>query len=438
MTSFRPATLTLLAAGAGVLLATAAPAEPPDTNYDESKVKAYTLPDPLLLRDGHKVSDASGWRRLRRPQLLELFRTNVYGRTPERALPVRAEVRSVGDAFGGRATRREVTLHFSTAADGPFLDLLAYLPKAASGKVPVFLGLNFHGNQAVASDPGIALARSWLAEGKGVVDHRATEALRGTEASRWPVERILERGYALATAYYGDVDPDFDDGFRNGVHPLFYGPGQTRPLPDQWGSIGAWAWGLSRALDFLETLPEVDARRVAVIGHSRLGKTALWAGAQDERFAMVVSNDSGEGGAALARRNYGETVKDLNREFPHWFCANYRRFDDDVNALPVDQHELLALIAPRPLYVASATEDRWADPLGEFLAAKAAEPVYRLFGLAGLEVERQPPPDTPVGTTIGYHLRTGTHDVTAWDWERFLDFADRHLRGRTGVAALPR
>ncbi|HVO11068.1 MAG TPA: acetylxylan esterase [Vicinamibacteria bacterium] len=397
-------------------------------------MQSYTLPDPLLLRDGGRVKDASAWRRLRRPELLELFRADVYGRTPEAAVSVRSEVRSVADAFGGRAVRRQVTLHFGAAADGPFLDLLVYVPRAAGGRRPAFLGLNFRGNQAVSSDPGIALARSWLADGQGVVDHRATEAARGTEASRWPVERILERGYALATAYYGDLDPDFDDGFRNGVHPLFYRPGQTRPAPYEWGSIGAWAWGLSRALDFLETLPEVDARRVAIIGHSRLGKTALWAGAQDERFALVVSNDSGEGGAALSRRNYGETIKDLNREFPHWFCANYRRFDEDVSALPVDQHELLSLIAPRPLYVASATEDRWADPLGEFLAAKAAEPVYRLFGLAGLGVDRQPPPDTPVGGTIGYHLRTGPHDLTPWDWERYLDFADRHL-GAPGTPA---
>jgi len=424
------AVLLLVSVCGGV--AALAVAEPPGTNYDESKVKPYTLPDALLLRDGRRVRDVDTWRRLRRPELLELFRANVYGRTPQTAVPVRTEARSVDDAFAGRAVRRQVTLHFGAAADGPFLDLLVYVPKAARGKLPAFLGLNFHGNQAVSKDPGIALARSWLPDGPGVVDHRATEALRGSEASRWPVERILERGYALATAYYGDLDPDFDDGFKNGVHPLFYRPGQSRPAPDEWGSIGAWAFGLSRALDFLQTLPQVDARRVAVIGHSRLGKTALWAGAQDERFALVVSNDSGEGGAALARRSYGETVKDLNREFPHWFCANYRRFDDDVSALPVDQHELLALVAPRPLYVASASEDRWADPLGEFLAARAAEPVYRLFGRAGLGVERQPPADTPVGGDIGYHLRTGAHDVTPWDWERFLDFADRQLAARPG------
>lgn len=402
--------------------------ERPHTNQDESRVRAYTLPDPLLLVDGTRVADGDAWRQRRRPEILELFRTQVYGRTPEQRIRVRSTLRSVArDALSGTAVRKQVTLWFHEAPGAPSLDLLLYVPRAASGRVPVFLGLNFDGNQAVSNDPGIALAHSWIGDGPGVVDHRATEAARGVEARRWPVERILARGYALATAYYGDVDPDFDDGFRDGVHPLFYRPGQVRPAADEWGSIGAWAWGLSRALDYLETDDQVDASRVALVGHSRLGKAALWAAAQDERFALVVSNDSGEGGAALARRWFGETIADLNRAFPHWFCANYRRYDDDPAKLPVDQHLLLSLIAPRPLYVASASEDLWADPLGEFLAARAAEPVYRLLGREGLGVAGQPPPDTPVGRTIGYHLRTGGHDVTAWDWDRFLDFADREL-----------
>jgi hypothetical protein len=412
---------------------TGAPRPQRQPNYDESRVPAYTLPDPLVCVDGTRVNDRATWQRKRRAELLELFGRQVYGHTPEARLRVRHEVLSVEPALAGRAVRRQVRIHFGEGRDGPFLDLLVYVPAAARRPLPAFLGLNFRGNQAVARDPGIALARSWLPDGPGVRDHRATDRARGSAATRWPVERILERGYGLATAYYGDLDPDFDDGFRNGIHPLFYRPGQTRPDSDQWGSIGAWAWGLSRALDYLETDADIDARHVALIGHSRLGKTALWAGAQDERFALVVSNDSGEGGAALSRRLYGETIADLNRAFPHWFCANYRRYDGDAASLPVDQHMLLALVAPRPLYVASATEDRWADPLGEFLAARAAEPVYRLFGLAGLGVERQPSPDTPVGQTIGYHLRTGPHDLTPWDWERYLDFADRHF-GRAPAA----
>lgn len=419
------------------LLATASrgAAQPsgPEFNYDEARVGDLPLPDPLMAADGSPVTNEAAWRRTRREEILELFRTQVYGRAPGPLPAMRFEAGPATSALEGRTTRREVRVLFSGEADGPGMDLLLFIPTAALRPVPAFLGLNFRGNHTVHPDPAITLPRSWMPAGPGVVDNRATDAARGTRASRWPVETIIERGYALVTAYYGDIDPDFDDGFRNGVHPLFYKPGQTRPDPDEWGAIGAWAWGLSRALDYLETEPGVDATRVAALGHSRLGKTALWAGAQDERFALVVSNDSGEGGAALSRRWYGETVARLNSAFPHWFAANYRQYGDDVAALPVDQHMLIALSAPRPVYVASALEDGWADPRGEFLAARAAGPVYRLFGLSGLDVAEWPPADTPVGRTIGYHVRRGGHDLTAYDWDRFLDFSDRFLKLPSGL-----
>ncbi len=403
--------------------------ELPPVNYDESRVPAYTLPDPLLMGDGRRVTSAEQWRKERRPEILELFEKYVYGRTPTKSVRIEWKlVESSDQALNRRAIRKQLVGRFPEFAHAPEFDLLIYLPKS-DRPVPVFLGLNFHGNHTIHPDPAIRVARSWVRNNPqwGIKDNRASEASRGAMASRWPVEFILQRGYGLATMYYGDIDPDYDDGFQNGIHPLFYEPGQARPAEDQWGSIAAWAWGLQRALDYLVSDPQVDPKRVCLMGHSRLGKTALWAGAQDERFALVASNNSGCGGAALSRREFGETVKRINTAFPHWFNDVFPKYNDRVQELPVDQHMLIALIAPRPVLVCSAEEDLWADPRGEFLAALHADPVYRLLGTDGLATQEMPALKQFVASRISYHIRPGKHDVTPYDWQVYLDFADLHF-----------
>ena len=395
-----------------------------EPNYDEKRVPAYSLPDPLICANGRVVEAAETWWSVRRPEIIRLFEQDMYGETPENIKGAQIErLHIASDALNGIATRKQVTIHFTQAPNGPKLDLLIYQPNQGRGRFPLFLSLNFSGNHAIHPDPGIRLSDAWFPEGTpGIVNHRATDATRGFTARRWPIDRILQRGYAIATAYYGDLDPDYDDGFRNGVHALF-----PRQEPNAWGAIGAWAWGLSRALDFIETDSDLDAHRVAVLGHSRLGKTALWAGAQDRRFALVISNDSGCGGAALPRRQFGETVASINTSFPHWFCANFHKFNGREADLPIDQHMLITLIAPRPVYVASAAEDLWADPRGEFLSAYYADPVYRLLGTDGLAADEMPGLRKPITSTIGYHIRPGVHDITHYDWECYLSFVDQYL-----------
>ena len=425
----------LLLVSTPLVFAASAPG-PAGFNYEESKVAPYTLPDPLVLADGTRVREAETWRTKRRPELLELFAREVYGRTPSGRPPqmhwaVTAEDRA---ALGGKAVRKEVTIWFTERKDGPKMHLLVYQPAGNAGAHrpwPAFLGLNYYGNQSVHADPGITLSQAWMRANPEfkIVNNRATEGTRGAHAARWDVETVVARGYATATIYYGDLCEDRAEGLTRDVATLFETGAVNDRRPDAWGAIGIWAWGLSRALDYLQSDPEIDGRRVAVHGHSRLGKAALWAGAQDERFAYVISNNSGCGGAALSMRNFGETVERINTSFPFWFARNFRKYNGRERELPVDQHELLALIAPRPVHVASAEDDKWADPRGEFLAAKHAEPVYALFGKKGLGAADWPAVNQPVlGDAMAYHVRTGKHDITPYDWARYLDFADKVLK----------
>lgn len=404
----------------------------PGVNYDESKIGEIVLPE-ALGTGASRAATAEGWARTRRPEVLQLFQDHVYGRIQPRPDDLKCEVASVKtDALGGKATRKLIRITLAKHPQWKGMEVMLYTPNSARAAAPVFVGLSFNGNHAVSKEADISISERWMRPHPkipdGVKDNRATEKARGGESSRWPLEMIIGKGFALATAYYGDLEPDHADGWKDGVRAALSPAGADTMWKDgEWGAIGAWAWGLSRILDCLETDSSVDAKKAAVIGHSRLGKTSLWAGASDPRFAIVISNNSGEGGAALMRRNFGETTAIITKAFPHWFTPAYRSYSGNEKACPVDQHMLIALMAPRPVYIASAVEDTWADPKGEFLSGRNAEPVYALFGKNGLGAAEQPAVDQPVGDTIGYHVRTGKHDVLDYDWEQYLRFASRHF-----------
>jgi hypothetical protein len=371
--------------------------------YREGDVPAYVLPDVLQGRGGSRVTSAADWERTGRPDTLELFRKFVYGRSPARPREVRFDVVATDPrAMDGRATLTRVGIN-SVDGDKSFrFEAAILVPNGSPRRVPAFLLIN---NRAEASADPSRLKKDGF----------------------WPAEEILARGYAAAVFRTVDVDPDTaDDAARaRGVRGVWPAGGGT-PGEDAWATIAAWSWGASRVMDYLGKAPTIDPARVALVGHSRGGKTSLWAGAQDERFALTVSNDSGCGGAALGRRKFGETVEAINRGFPHWFCRNFKAFNDREGELPVDQHQLLAMIAPRGLYVASADDDLWADPRGEFLSLAHASPAYALYGHEGPRPDQMPPLDTPViRDRVAYHVRRGGHGLTPYDWQRFMDFADR-------------
>ncbi len=400
-------------------------AKPPaiPANYEESQTGTYTLPDPLVLANGKRVRDAGTWYKQRRPEIVKLFEENMHGRTPGRPTDRTFDVFDKGTpALDGKAIRKQVEVRFSAAKATPKMDVVIYTPAGAKKPVPLVLCINFTANSSMIEDSGIRQGEVWDR------DRKRVPASSNTRFTKIDVNEFLSKGIGLASVYYGDIEPDFPGGVPFGVRGLFLKPGQTEPEPDEWGAIGAWAWGLSRALDYLETDPAVDAKRVALFGISRLGKTVLWAGAHDTRFAAVIASCSGEGGAALSRRNYGETVKHLNTNFGYQFAGNYQKFGSHVDQMPVDANMLLALLAPRPLLLSTGSEDKWSDPKGEFLAAVAVEPVYRLLGKDGLGTETMPAAGQGILHTLGYRMHAGGHGTTPDDWPFFVKFLETHLK----------
>jgi len=395
---FKVPVLLSLCLFAAVFLAAA---EAPRKFRQDPQMPAYTLPDALTTTAGVSVASAEQWKSVRRPEILELFRSNVYGRVP--ATPYEKSFHVVNEdrkALNGDATLREVDVKIAASGTSLVIRLNLFIPNKTKKPAPAFLLICNRGFDNI--DP-----------------------TREKKAEFWPVEEGIARGYAMAVFYNGDVDPDKYDEFKDGIHGIL-DHGERKP--DSWGTIAAWAWGASRCLDYLESDKDIAKGKVGVIGHSRGGKTALWAGAQDERFAIVISNDSGCGGASPSRRKFEgrESVARINASFPHWFCGNFKRYGDHEDNLPVDQHMLIALMAPRAVAVGSAAEDYWADPRGEFMSAVEAGKVYRLFGMAGLGAAPEMPAigESLNGDGVHYHIRDGKHNLTLHDWNAYMDFSD--------------
>jgi len=395
-------------------------------NYTEAKVSHYTLPDPLTTASGERVADAETWHATRRPELVRLFEEHQFGRAPGRPKTMRFEVTDNGTpTFNAKAIRKQVTIRFGEDESSPALDLLIYLPANAAGPVPLLLNINFVPNHLAVNDPGVKVGRIWDRE-----QNRRVPATSGRRFGQLPVLPTVERGFGMATFNYADVDPDAPGAIEHGVRRLFLTEGRSEPAADEWGTIAAWAWGISRAVDYFEFDDHVDASRIAITGVSRLGKTVLWAGASDPRIALVIASCSGEAGAALSRRNYGETIAHLvaPSRYPYQFAANYQKWAANPSQAPIDAHLLIALIAPRPLLLQTGSADRWSDPKGEYLAAVAATPVYELLGRRGIADAPLPPTGKLVGDTLAFYMHDGGHGLVPSDWDVYLDFMGNHLK----------
>jgi hypothetical protein len=430
MTLRAPPRLTfLIISGALTLHSQTAPPTPkpsPDVvagipvNYDEAKVGTYSLPDPLRLNNGKPVRDAKTWYSKRRPEIVQMFETEQYGRAPGRPADESFEMVDKGTtALNGKAIRKQVTIYFDKDKTGPSIDLLIYLPAAATKPVPMFFSINFGAVQNAVDDPGIKSEKTWDPKTNTRITPPAARGFGHIDA-----EALLNAGFGVATFYYGDVDPDYPTGFANGIRARYLKPGQADRAPDDWGSIAAWAWGMSRVEDYFETDKSIDAKRVVIHGISRLGKTVMWAGAHDQRFAAVIASCSGEGGAALSHRNYGETIAHLTApsRFPYQFAANYGKYGGFPDKAPMDADLLIALIAPRPLLLQTGSSDYWSDPKGEFLAAVAAGKVYKLLGKEDLGTDVWPEAKQPIFHDLSYYMHQGGHGMVPSDWGIYIEF----------------
>ncbi len=392
-------------------------------NYDESKTGTYTLPELLVLQNGKKVTTAKMWMKERRPEILHLYETEQFGKCP--AHPPRSfNIFDKGTpAFNGKAIRKQITIYFTDDTSDYKADLLLYLPAQTKKPVPVFLTVSFMPNSLIVDDPGVKEGMMWNSDGK---------KFPASEGRRWgsfDVEKFISAGIGVATIYYGDIEPDFAEGIKYGIRGHYLKDGENWPAPDEWGSISAWAWGLSYVMDYLEEDAGVDEKKVALHGVSRLGKTVLWTGARDQRFGMILASCSGEGGAALSMREYGETIAHMiapSRYF-YQFCGNRAKYANDPQTSPIDAHMLVSLIAPRPLLLQTGDTDGWSDPKGEFLAAKAAAPVYHLLGKKALETNKMPSAGEPILNDLGYYMHSGGHGTVPEDYDIYLQFMKKHF-----------
>lgn len=385
-----------------------------DVNYDEVRIPHYDLPPLFVTTAGRRITTPEEWRTVRRPEILGLFGNLIYGRVPEPASPLEQEfeVVAIDDGFmGGKATRKDVKIHFRTAKGEVSMHFLVFVPNGTDKPAPAFLKHSFNNTQGH--------------------DFNVSESRPDHLRNGWPLGQILDAGFGLCAAYHQDLVRHNEVEFLNGIHKLFYPEGQSFPKAHEWGVLSACAWGAMRGMDYLETDNDIDHTRIAVMGHSKMGKAALWTAAQDERFALAISAQSGCAGAALWRRKSGETLKKMVTRFPYWLCRNAWKFIEQEDDLPIDQHMLLACVAPRPVYVHSGVEDTWADGRGEYLSAYHASAVYDLLGKSGLKSEASPEVGKAIiESDVGYHLREGGHSIEPYDWDRFIEFASYHLANR--------